>query len=39
MLEADGLVIRAARKGVSVTPMSRRDLDEALMPAVSAWRG
>ncbi len=28
MLEADGLVIRAARKGVSVTPMSRRDLDE-----------
>src|SRR5258708_12958957 len=29
MLEADGLVIRAARRGVSVTPMSRRDLDEA----------
>ncbi|WP_425065925.1 GntR family transcriptional regulator [Reyranella sp.] len=28
MLEADGLVIRAARKGVRVTPMSRRDLDE-----------
>jgi GntR family transcriptional regulator, rspAB operon transcriptional repressor len=28
MLEADGLVVRAARKGVSVTPMSRRDLDE-----------
>jgi DNA-binding GntR family transcriptional regulator len=28
MLEADGLVIRAARRGVSVTPMSRRDLDE-----------
>jgi len=28
MLEADGLVVRAARKGVSVAPMSRRDLDE-----------
>lgn len=28
MLEADGLVVRTARKGVSVTPMSRRDLDE-----------
>lgn len=28
MLEADGLVVRAARRGVSVTPMSRRDLDE-----------
>lgn len=28
MLEADGLVVRAARKGVSVTPMSRRDLNE-----------
>ncbi|MGZ3338418.1 MAG: GntR family transcriptional regulator [Reyranella sp.] len=28
MLEADGLVVRAARKGISVTPMSRRDLDE-----------
>jgi DNA-binding GntR family transcriptional regulator len=28
MLEADGLVIRVARRGVSVTPMSRRDLDE-----------
>jgi len=28
MLEADGLVVRVARKGVSVTPMSRRDLDE-----------
>jgi DNA-binding GntR family transcriptional regulator len=28
MLEADGLVVRAARKGVRVTPMSRRDLDE-----------
>ncbi|SJZ30615.1 DNA-binding transcriptional regulator, GntR family [Enhydrobacter aerosaccus] len=28
MLEADGLVVRTARKGVRVTPMSRRDLDE-----------
>ncbi|WP_374445811.1 GntR family transcriptional regulator [Stella sp.] len=28
MLEADGLVVRAARRGVSVTPMGRRDLDE-----------
>ncbi|BBK33146.1 hypothetical protein STHU_37800 [Allostella humosa] len=28
MLEGDGLVIRAARRGVSITPMSRRDLDE-----------
>jgi DNA-binding GntR family transcriptional regulator len=28
MLESDGLVVRAARRGVSVTPMSRRDLDE-----------
>jgi DNA-binding GntR family transcriptional regulator len=28
ILEADGLVIRTLRKGVSVTPMSRRDLDE-----------
>jgi DNA-binding GntR family transcriptional regulator len=28
MLEADGLVVRVARRGVRVTPMSRRDLDE-----------
>ena len=28
ILEADGLVIRTLRKGVNVTPMSRRDLDE-----------
>jgi DNA-binding GntR family transcriptional regulator len=28
MLEADGLVIRAARRGVRVAPMSRADLDE-----------
>lgn len=28
MLEADGLVVRTARRGVSVAPMSRRDLDE-----------
>lgn len=28
MLEADGLVVRAARRGVSVTPMSKRDLAE-----------
>ncbi len=28
MLEADGLIVRSARRGVRVTPMSRRDLDE-----------
>ncbi len=28
MLEADGLVVRAARRGVSVTPMNKRDLNE-----------
>lgn len=28
MLEADGLVVRAARRGVSITPMSKRDLYE-----------
>ena len=27
-LEADGLIIRSARRGVRVTPMSREDLDE-----------
>lgn len=28
MLEADGLIVRSTRRGVRVTPMSRRDLDE-----------
>lgn len=28
MLEADGLIVRSARRGVRVTPMSRTDLDE-----------
>ena len=28
MLEADGLVVRTARRGVRVAPMSREDLDE-----------
>jgi DNA-binding GntR family transcriptional regulator len=28
LLEADGLIIRAARRGVRVTPMSQRDLEE-----------
>lgn len=28
MLESDGLIVRTARRGVRVTPMSRTDLDE-----------